>query len=104
MLERDDAAAVAAYYLRNREPHRKWSPVPQDGFFTEAFHRLRYDFYREANNRGAEFRFLLFPSDDPSTVVGTVTLTAIERGLFQNGRWGVGGSRDLHAPERITNQ
>lgn len=88
LLEPDDAAALAAYYLRNREPHREWSPVPPEGFFTEAFHRIRYDFYREANNRGAEFRFLIVTSDDISTVVGIVTLTAIERGVFQNGRFG----------------
>jgi ribosomal-protein-alanine N-acetyltransferase len=86
LLELTDASALADYYLRNQEFHRIWSPVPPPGFFTELHQRERLFASLQLRDRGQEFRFGIF--DDVGLLVGTISLTAIERGVFQNGRFG----------------
>jgi [ribosomal protein S5]-alanine N-acetyltransferase len=86
LLELGDAAALAEYYDRNREFHRVWSPVPPPGFFTTEHQRQRVFASLQLRDRGQEFRFGIFTDDD--TMVGSINLTAIERGVFQNGRFG----------------
>ena len=34
LIDQADAEALTAYLVRNREPHRPWSPIPPEGFFT----------------------------------------------------------------------
>jgi len=73
------------YYTRNSNYHREWSPVPHPNFFTKEYQQEKFTKYKELNNGGLEYRFVILAED---LIVGTVSLTAIERGIFQNGRFG----------------
>lgn len=85
----DDASELAAYYARNREFHREWSPIPPEGFFTLEFQRRRLEATLELSRQEREYRFGIFiPHDGRELLIGTITLTGIERGAYHNGRFG----------------
>jgi [ribosomal protein S5]-alanine N-acetyltransferase len=79
---REDAAAVADFYLVNREHLQPWSPTLHPGLFSAGF------WAGEAERRlgeylaGLEVRGFLFRRDDPGRVVGNLTLDQIVRGAF----------------------
>lgn len=87
-LDEDDVLAMVDYYLRNRVHHQPWSPIAPPSFFTREYQYQRIMLYLEANRRGGEYRFVIVPSDDDESIIGSVNLVAIERGVFLNGRFG----------------
>lgn len=82
-----DAAALSAYHLRNEGFHREWSPIATAEFFTEEYQRARIGASRGLMEVGREVRFGIF-AVQPEHLIGTITLGAIERGAFHNGRFG----------------
>ena len=94
LIDQADAEALTAYLVRNREPHRPWSPIPPEGFFTLEFQRFRLRRVAELQREGREFRFGIFTGADRSHLIGTISLGAIERGVFQNGRLGYSTDAD----------
>lgn len=88
LIEPDDAPGVADYYQRNEPSHREWSPVAPPEFFTSEYQRNRIAAHVDRRERGEEFRFAIVPRNDTERVIGLITLSAIERGAFQNGRFG----------------
>lgn len=92
LLDITDAASLADFYDRNQEFHRIWSPVPPPGFFSEEHQRHRLYTSLQLRERGQEFRFGIFTDD--GTMVGSINLTGIERGVFQNGRFGYSIDRE----------
>ncbi len=85
----DDAGALAAYYVRNREFHRDSSPIAPAPFYTPEYQRQRLEAVMELLRQEREYRFGIFtPQDDGELLIGTITLTAVERGAFSNGRFG----------------
>lgn len=88
LLDSADADAMLDYYLRNREAHAAWSPVPPAGFFTPGYQQEKIDQYRLAHRRGSEYRFVIVPALDEETIVGSINLVSIERGVYLNGRLG----------------
>ncbi|MEO5931450.1 MAG: GNAT family protein [Candidatus Kapaibacterium sp.] len=85
-LEQEDAPLLAAYYRRNRESHREWSPLAPADFFTTKVQRERLERGARLREEGREIRFGMFTS--AAELIGTISLTSIERGVFQNGRFG----------------
>lgn len=85
LMELPDAAQLAAYYERNREYHREWSPIAPEEFYTQEFHDAKFLQYQELNAKGIEYKFGIFSSD---ILIGIINLNAVERGIFQNGRFG----------------
>lgn len=88
LLDEIDLPAMLGYCIRNREAHRPWSPIPPDSFFTREFQYELIMRYLEVHRRGGEYRFVIVPADDEELIVGSISLVAIERGAFQNGRFG----------------
>lgn len=88
LLEPDDAPALLAYYKRNEPHHRSWSPLPPTGFFNVDFQRRRLDASLRLRGEGREYRFGICSIQPEEELIGTITLTAIEYGAFQNGRFG----------------
>lgn len=76
------------YYKRNRDAHQPWSPIVLPLFFTREYQYERIMHYLEANRRGAEYRFVIVPAEEEDLIIGSISLVAIERGVFQNGRFG----------------
>lgn len=79
---REDAAAVAGFYLVNREHLQPWSPTLHPGLFDPGFwageaERRLGDFHA-----GLEIRGFLFPRHQPRRVVGNLSLAQIVRGAF----------------------
>ena len=93
LAEAHEAEHVSAYYTRN-EPHlRAWEPERPHGFFTAPFWKERLATYADQSLAGTSFRFFLFPSTqtlqrEVGTIVGSISLTQIERGAFMCGRLG----------------
>ena len=93
LAEAHEAEHVSAYYTRN-EPHlRIWEPERPSGFFTVPFWKERTTLYGDQCIAGTSFRFFLFPSTlslqrEVGMIVGSISLTQIERGAFMCGRLG----------------
>lgn len=83
-----DADELAAYYLRNEEFHREWSPIQPPVFFSAEFQRERLRMANHLRDEGREYRFGIFAEQPYGKVIGTISLSAVERGVFQNGRLG----------------
>jgi ribosomal-protein-alanine N-acetyltransferase len=88
LVELSDAEPMLDYLERNREYHAPWSPVPPPDFFTLEHQRARLRSSVARRETGTEFRFGIFDSNDPKYLIGHINLTAIERGVYQNGRFG----------------
>lgn len=88
LLTLTDAAALAGYYHRNQDFHRQWTPLMPDGYTSPAFQEVRLRAYFERHSWGEQYRFGIFASADPELIIGTITLAAVEREFFQNGRLG----------------
>ena len=80
----DEADAVLEFFVRN-EPHLgPWEPARPPGFFTVALWRERLAQYREHWLVGGSYRLHLFEKREPRRVVGSIGLTNVVRGVFQN--------------------
>ncbi|MBK9250112.1 MAG: GNAT family N-acetyltransferase [Ignavibacteria bacterium] len=85
LMELPDAAQLAAYYERNREYHREWSPLAPEEFYTQEFQDAKFLEYLALNAQGIAYKFGIFIGD---MLIGIINLNAVERGVFQNGRFG----------------
>jgi ribosomal-protein-alanine N-acetyltransferase len=88
LLTLTDAALLANYYQRNQEFHRPWSPLMPPGYATAGFQEQRLRNYFQRHSWGEQYRFGLFAATEPVLLIGTITLAAVEREFFQNGRLG----------------
>ena len=76
--------AVLAYYLRNREFLREFTPLREADFYTAA-HQCRLLADAEQNwQTGTGFRFYLCRKELPEEIIGTIALSNIVRGAFQS--------------------
>ncbi len=83
-----DCDVLLDYLVRKRAYHMPWSPLVTDAFFTARSVRERMEAYRERRGRGEEYRFVIEDPAVTGTMIGSITLTAVERGPFCNGRLG----------------
>lgn len=89
LLDTDDAAQLAAYYWRNRDFHREWTPLVSDDFYTESWQQAHIETYLQLNALEREYRFgIWYPEPEGELLVGILNLTNIVRGVFQNGCFG----------------
>lgn len=93
LAETHEAEQIVAYYTRN-EPHlRVWEPERPSGFFTVPFWKERIALYTDQSLAGTSYRFFLFANTqtlqrEVGMIVGSISLTQIERGAFMCGRLG----------------
>ena len=88
LLTLSDATQLADYHRRNERFHQPWSPLRTEGFYSPAFQETGLRHYLERHNRGEQYRFGIFTGSDPEDLIGAITLAAVERDFFQNGRLG----------------
>lgn len=89
LISPEDAESLTAYYVRNMEFHREWSPIAPPGYYTVDFQRSRLETYMELNRQEQEYRFGIFVQQEQGQLlIGTISLTGIVRGAFHNGRFG----------------
>ena len=84
----DLAERVVAFYKRNAAHLAPWDPPSPDNFATEAFQRDRLRQAAADAASGQALRWWLEPRDDPSRLVGSIGLSQIARGPFQNAMLG----------------
>lgn len=82
------AAEVAAFYQRNAAHPAPWDPPSPPDFATEAFQRERLANAAADVAAGALLRWWLQPLQDSSRLVGSIGLSQIARGAFQNAMLG----------------
>lgn len=83
-LAEEHLVALSEYFARNMKYHKAWFPITEDIHTIEG-QRRRFDVYAPLHAAGKEYRFVLLHD---GAVIGAVNHTAIERGVFQNGRYG----------------
>ena len=82
------AAGAAAFYQRNAAHLAPWDPPSPPDFATEAFQRERLAKALADVAVGALLRWWLQPQGDTSRLVGSIGLSQIARGPFQNAMLG----------------
>lgn len=86
----DEAHAVLEFFERN-EPHLgPWEPARPPGFLTVELWRERLAQYRDHWLAGTSYRLHLFEKAAPARVVGSIGLSNVARGVFQNAQMGFG--------------
>lgn len=84
----EDAAEVAQYYLRNRHHLAPVEPLRPAVFFTREFWEARAVEIADEFEREVSARMVLVRKDAPERVIGTVSLTSIQRGPLQGANLG----------------
>ncbi|PUB28020.1 [SSU ribosomal protein S5P]-alanine acetyltransferase [Promicromonospora sp. AC04] len=84
-LSKDDAAAIADAYLRNREHLAPWDPARPEEFYTEEWHKERLWAQVVENSTG---RALYTVLESDGAIVGRLNLTDVVHGAFENGHLG----------------
>ena len=84
----DLAPAVAAFYQRNQRHLAPWDPPSPADFLTETFQQQRLTRLAGDVAAGAALRWWIQPLDDPTLLIGSVSLTQVARGPFQNAMLG----------------
>jgi ribosomal-protein-alanine N-acetyltransferase len=79
---------VVDFYERNSSHLAPWEPPKPEGFRTEAFQRERLAQAEGEAAAGTAMRWWLHLRDEPQFLVGSIGLTAIARGPFQNAMLG----------------
>ncbi len=91
----EDAEAMAAYVIRNRDHLGPWEPRRDDGYFTEAFWRRRLAETRRQALAGTTLTLVLQPRDAPlPRILGQITFSGITRGPFHAAYLGYGIDRE----------
>lgn len=88
------AAAVCAYYRRNREFLSTWSPCRPDSFYTEEGQRAVLDQCVRERQDDMGCRYYLTRKETPDEVIGMTALNQIIRGGFQSSFVGYSLDRD----------
>lgn len=86
----DLAAAVADFHLRNAAHLAPWEPAAPPGFATEEFQRERMRRAAREHLAGTTLRWWLQGLDAPTRIVGSIGLSQVSRGPFQNAMLGYG--------------
>lgn len=95
LLQQADAAAMLDYFQRNEAFLRPTDPPRPEGFYTLDWHQQRIEKACQDQLEDREYRFLLFKPEQAMHIVGTATLSAIQRGPFQ--ACNLGYTLDEHA-------
>ena len=82
------AAAVAAFYRRNRQPHARWNPPMAEATFTEEGQAESLTATHVAAAAGSGIGWWLFARDDAHTALGQIHLSQIARRAFCNAMLG----------------
>lgn len=90
-----DAPEIVDYFERNREHLDPMDPTRPDGFHTVQFWQQRVAIYLDEFARDQSARMIVLPADQPQRVIGTVSLSAVQRGPLQAANLGYGIDRAL---------
>lgn len=78
------AESVIEFHKRNASHLSPWDPPKPADFLTETFQRKRLRQAEADATAGTALRWWLCMQEDPHLLVGTIGLSAIARGPFQN--------------------
>ncbi len=74
---------IASFYLANRDHLKPWSPTMAPAMFTESYWHEESQRRQADVEAGREIRGLLWTKGDQGRIVGTLGLSAIQRGALQ---------------------
>ncbi len=76
------AAQSLRFYNENREQFERYEPLRPQNFYTEEYHRYLLNYEYNQILRGQMMRYWLFLKENPSQIIGTVSLRNITRGSY----------------------
>lgn len=85
-----DAPEIVDYFVRNRAHFGPTMPARPDGFHTVQFWQKRIETDLDEFSRDQSARMIMLANDQPQRVIGTVSLTAFQRGPMQAANLGYG--------------
>lgn len=83
ILTTDSAEEVLNFQQRNRTLFEKYDGTKPEHYYTLHYQRKLLDYDFQMSLQQKSFRYWIFEKEHPSTVIGTVSIQRIERGLFQ---------------------
>ncbi|SDR90593.1 ribosomal-protein-alanine N-acetyltransferase [Paenibacillaceae bacterium GAS479] len=78
----EDSAVITSYVIRNKEFLAPWEPKREEAFFTEESQRALLEADEQMIESGGLVKFWISLQADPDTVIGSVALGNIVRGVF----------------------
>lgn len=86
----EDVPEIVRYYRDNRAHLAPWDPARPAEFYTEAYWHEQVRRNRHEYQTDQSLRLFLFAREAPGRIIGTVNVSAIQRGIFQSCNLGYG--------------
>lgn len=83
ILTADSAEEVLSFQQRNRTLFETYDGRKPEHYYTLRYQRKLLDFDFQMSLQQKSFRYWIFKKEHPSTVIGTISIQRIERGIFQ---------------------
>ncbi len=83
VLTADASEEVLRFLQKNRNTFEKYDGKKKENYYTQRYQKtlLTYDFNMAMRQKS--FRYWLSEKNEPSRIIGTVSIQRIERGIFQ---------------------
>ncbi|OXM17550.1 30S ribosomal protein S5 alanine N-acetyltransferase [Paenibacillus herberti] len=78
----EDSAVITNYVIRNKEFLAPWEPKREEAFFSEESQRALLEADQQVIESGGLVKLWISLQEDPDTVIGSVVLGNIVRGVF----------------------
>ena len=83
VLNGTEAKDVLRFYVDNRESFDPYEPERSENFFTEEFHRYILNYEYNQMCKGQMVRYYAYLKDQPTRLIGTISIRNIMRGSYQ---------------------
>ena len=85
-----DIPAIVRYYQENAEHLQPWEPAWPPDFLAEAYWPARIEHAHREDAAGLAHRLFVRPREEPRRIIGTLSLTQVQRGAAQTCTIGYG--------------
>lgn len=97
-----DSPAILEYFVSNRAHLEPWEPKRPQDFYSLLYWHHTVTKSAQAFNEGRDVRFYIFEKNNPSKVIGAISLTAISRGVMQSANLGYAIDQKLQGKGYMT--
>lgn len=81
-LQLDDAPLLLEFYTKNEAFFKAYEPVKLTSFYQLAYQETAIKAEKSKEEQGRSIKFMMFKEDEPTRLIGLVTLNEIVKGCF----------------------
>lgn len=79
---------VLDFYIENKEHLEQWEAKREKNFYTPGYQKALLEAEFNCIAKGSMIRYYVFLKENPERIIGSASITNIQKGVFQNGTIG----------------